>query len=146
MEKREKGLYEYIPAKSCIKLSEIVYFYVLSFVPEGRLTRLEDIEKFFEKKFDVHHVDLERPINFDWDYWLKFIDNVPMHRVVSVYGYTDSTKVEKHIGEGFVIEHKILNRGPKVKDYKKYLFNFDKETKITVDMLKKVNKEQDFEI
>ncbi len=137
---------EYIPEKPCLRLSEIVYFYVLTFVPNGRLTRAEDIEKYLEKKFDVPRVEFERPINLDVNYWIKFIDNVPMHRVVSAYGYTHSTKVEQLASEGFEFEEKNNNRGPKVKDYKKYLFNFEKETNISLDTLKKINEEKDFNI
>lgn len=137
---------EYIPEKPCLRLSEIIYFYVLTFVPKGRLTRAEDIEKYLEKKFDIPRVEFERPINLDINYWIKFIDNVPMHRVVTAYGYTDSTKVEQLALEGFEFEEKNDNRSPKVKDYKKFLFNFDKETNISLDTLKKINEEKDFQI
>ena len=39
---------EYILAQKSIELSEVVYWYLFSLVPEGRLTRDEDVEISFE--------------------------------------------------------------------------------------------------
>lgn len=46
--------------------------------------------------------------------------------------------------EGFEFEEKNDNRGPKVKDYKKFLFNFDKETNISLELLKRLTKKKIF--
>ena len=136
-----------IPAKSGLKLSEVVYFYLVYLVPKGRLTRYDDIVKYLEKKFNVFRVEFCRPFNFDWNYWCKFIDYVPLHRVVTSYGYIEPLKRNKLIEEGFVIEEpSVKNRGPKVKDYKKYLFDFEKETDISLDFLKQINEQQDFDV
>lgn len=142
----KKCTIETIPAQPCLRLSEIVYFYLLTFVPKGRLTRREDIEKFLQKKFDIPRIEFERPINLDMEYWIKFIDNVPMHRVVSSYGYIESGDTKKLISEGFELEQKIANRNPKIKDYKRLLFNFDKETNISLETLKKIDREKDFQV
>ena len=142
----EKYLVEF-PAKPGLKLSEVVYFYLVHLVPKGRLTRYDDIVKYLAKKFDVFHIEFCRPFNFDWDYWCKFIDHVPLHRVVTSYGYTEPLKKEILISEGFAIEEPaVKNRSPRVKDYKKYLFDFERETKISLDYLKKINEKQDFDV
>lgn len=67
--------------------------------------------------------------------------------MVTSYGYTEPLKRDALISEGFVIEEPaIKNRGPRVKDYKKYLFDFEKETDISLDYLKKINEQQDFDV
>ena len=135
------------PAKPGLKLSEVVYFYLVHLVPKGRLTRYDDIVKYLANKFDVFHIEFCRPFNLEWDYWCKFIDHVPLHRVVTSYGYIEPLKREMLISEGFEIEDTaVKNRGPRVKDYKKYLFDFEKETKISLDYLKKINEQQDFDV
>ena len=141
----EKYLVEF-PAKPGLKLSEVVYFYLVYLVPNGRLTRYDDITKYLAKKFDVFHIEFYRPFNLNWDYWCKFIDYVPLHRVVSSNGYTEPLKTNKLLDEGFEIEEPVKNRGPRVKDYKKYLFDFEKETDISLDFLKKINEQQDFDV
>ncbi len=138
---------EYIPAKPSIKLSEIVYYYMITLVPFGRLTRYEDICNFIAKKFNVGNVEFERPFNLNNEYWYKFIDNVPFHRVVSAYGYTSHNFIDKLIDENFIFEQtNESNRGPKVKDYKKYLFDFEKEAQINTEILNRINNDKDFEI
>ena len=144
---KEKCIIEYMPEKTWMRLSEIVYFYLVYLVPKGRLTRYDDIVKYLEKKFDVHHVEFCRPFNLSWDYWCKFIDHVPLHRVVSSRGYTEPLNKAKLISEEIIIEETTTgNRGPRVKDYKKYLFDFEKETDISLDFLKKINEQQDFDV
>ena len=144
---REKSCIELCPGREGLRLSEIVYFYLLYLVPKGRLARRKDIEKYLEKKFDAFYIEFQRPLNFSWDYWCKFIDLVPLHRVVSANGYIEPLNRDKLISEGFEIEEPTMNnREPRVKDYKKYLFDFEKETDISLDYLKKINEQQDFDV
>ena len=145
IEKNMKKISEYILEKPFVDLSEVLYFYLLSLVPEGRLTRSQDINKYLAKQYGVSHVHLERPFKPDYDYWCRMIDRVPFHRVVSAYGYAEGLDHTKLLDEGFEFKEKRENRHrPQVKDYKKYLFDFEKETNISFETLQKINKELDF--
>ncbi|MBR3815217.1 MAG: hypothetical protein IKJ27_00665 [Clostridia bacterium] len=55
-------------------------------------------------------------------------------------------KLKKLISEGFEAENKTSNRGPRIKNYKEYLFDFETEADISRHMLEKINKEEDFDI
>lgn len=139
---------EYIPAKKGIELSEAVCWYLISLVPQGRLTRLEDIEKFLAGIYDVHHVSFDRGLNlnFNPEYWYNAGTKIPRHRVVSMRGYTESIYVEKVIEEGFEIEPAKRNGlRPKVKNYKDYLFDFCNDIEIAFDVIQKINEEHTFE-
>ncbi len=139
---------EVIPAKEVKELSEKVKFYLISLVPEGRLTREKDIEAYLSEMYNGKNIEFQRNfMNTDWNYWCKFIDNVPRHRVVSTYGYVeDQTKMDRILAEGFEIEmQNSQNRGPKVKKYKELLFDFKKEANVSLETIEKINDEKDFD-
>lgn len=136
-----------IPSKPKMILSEIVYFYMLSLVGNGKLTRRDDIEKYLAESFEVQCIEFERPINFDSSYWYKLIDKTPFHREVSSYGYTNEVHRSKLLQEGFELVESKTTKGRtkiKVKDYKKYLIDFKREVKVDLDMLKRINVEKNF--
>lgn len=138
----------YIPPKPKMVLSEVVYFYILSLVPKGRLTRREDIEKCLAEKYGVNYVEFERPINFDNDYWCGLNDKIPFHREVSAYGYTDEINCNKLSKEGFEFDISKTPTGRtkiKVKEYKEYLVNFKNDIQIDINILNRINVEENFE-
>ena len=140
-----------IQEKSNVSLSQEVYYFMLMQVPFGKITRFNDIEEYLAKKYGVHHIhefkttDLifRNLSNPDSRYIERIIAHVPMHREVSAIGYIEhgSEQVRKLECEG----HEIIQKGAKktnaVKDYKKHLFDFDRETSISLDTLKKIDKE-----
>lgn len=138
----------YIPPKPKMALSEVVYFYMLSLVPKGRLTRREDIEKYLAEKYGVYHVEFERPVKFDIDYWCDLVNKIPFHREVSSYGYTDEINCNKLSKEGFEFDISKTPTGRtkiKVKEYKKYLVNFKNDIQIDINILNRINVEEIFE-
>lgn len=144
---KKKCTIEYIPGKPVLRLSEVVYFYLVYLVPKGRLTQYNDVIEYLKTKFGDYHIELHRPLNVSWDYWCKFIDYVPFHRVVSSGGFIEPLNRDKLISEGFELEEvKKQNRGWKIVNHKKYLFDFEKETDVTLDYLKKINEQEDFEV
>ena len=134
-----------------IELSQEVYYYMLMQVPFGKLTHWRDIEAFLARKFNVQHISKfdSMPMNarhlgnIEKNYIIKIIDTVPRHREISVGGYleNDDAQAKKLRAEG----HVIITKGPykkeAVKDFKKSLFDFDRETDISTDTLKKVNRD-----
>ena len=140
----------HIPAGSSVKLSQEVYLYMLMQVPPGRLTRWKDIEAYLARKFGVHHIRefdtlpmAIRNIQYtreNRDYITLFSKYIPEHREVSAIGYLEGSldQADKLIGEGFVIEPKGAKNKPAVKDYKKHLFDFDKEADISIETLQDV--------
>lgn len=140
---------EFIPAKKGIELSEAVCWYMMSLVPQGRLTRLEDIEKFLASIYDVHHVSFDRGLNlnFNPEYWYNVGSKIPRHRVVSMRGYTESIYVEKLIKEGFEFEP-VKRKGlrPRVKNYKDYLFDYCNDVEISFEIIQKINTNKTFEL
>lgn len=136
------------PAKgNDIRLSEEVQFYLVLQVPKGRLTRYDDIRKFLCKLYGAATIDFEPPIKMrNIPQYHKYLDkifkNVPFHRVVSSSGEAhnpfDIDRLEK---EGFSLLSKANSMSKKVDDYKKYLFDFEKETNIDISILEKVQTE-----
>lgn len=140
-----------IPEGSNVALSQEVYYFMLMQVPFGRITRYSDIEAYLARKFGVHHVhefdttamgrrNLNAP---EFKYIEKIIDNAPEHREVSPVGYLEhgDDQAKKLKVEGHEIVQKGAKKKDAVKDYKKYLFNFDKETDIDLETLKKIDQE-----
>jgi len=114
-------------------------------VPSGRLARDKDIRAFLTKKFDVNFVEFETPYHRYVlpGYIYQILDHIPLHRLVSTNGYVNDPiqQVERLQEEGFEILPAKGNYAPRVKDYKKFMFDFEKETDIDVSILQKVNEE-----
>ena len=135
------------PEKSSVHLSEEILFYLLMQVPEGRLTRREDMEAYLADCFHVHHVWIERTafsarIISQPGYLDKILDCIPRHREVSTGGYIlhPLDQVEKLQKEGFeILPPTRKGYSPRVKDFKKYLFDFSKEMKVDTDVLSDIN-------
>ena len=137
----------YFPAKPVLELSETVLHYMISLVPQGKLTRTEDIEKHLAKILNTEWVSFERDFVFNNDLMSDYINkgtvyqSVPMHRLISTRGLIQKRYTEELEKEGFVLEESRVSKySMKVVDYKKYLFNFD-EASIGVDTIWKVHKQ-----
>lgn len=144
-----------IPAGTSIELSQEVYYYMLMQVPFRKLTHWRDIEAFLARKFNVQHISRfdSLPMNvrnlssIDQNYIIKIIDTVPRHREISLGGYLEhGDSQEKELrAEG----HGIVTKGPykkkAVKDFKKSLFDFDRETNISIETLERINQNGLFE-
>ena len=130
-----------------INLSEEILFYLILQVPKGRLTREEDIRKFLRKIYNAAMIDFEQPtkmrnISEPHKYWARVLDKVPFHRVVSFRGEThDILHIDRLENEGFALIPKANSTSKKVENYKKYLFDFEKETDIDIAVLQKIEKE-----
>lgn len=136
-----------ISAKPKLVLSEAVYFYMLSIVPEGMLTRRADIEKYLAEKFEVDFIEFERAVNLDNNYWYNLIDKTPFHREVSAYGYTNEVNYIQLSKEGFSFDISKTMTGKskiKVKEYKKHLIDFCRNVQINIDVIKRINDEKNF--
>lgn len=137
-----------IPEASHIHLSEEVFSYLLMQVPAGRLTRYKDMEAYLAKRFSVHHIQMENlpfmsRVAFSPEYIYKVLDNVPRHREVSARGYLIDVcdQAEKLSSEGMeILPPARSGYNARVKDYKKYLFDFEKETNVELDTLMEVHK------
>ena len=128
----------FYPAKSCRILSEAVKYYMCALVPQGRLITRELLEEFLAKKLGIERVEFE-PNIFDKT---RNIDDVlkydRTYRIVSVYGRVDKVYMKKLRDEGFMFEP-ATKYMVKIKDFKNYLFDFEKETDIDKELIERVN-------
>ncbi len=139
---RERTIH-YIPEKSHVILSEEVIYYLLMQVPAGRLTNRQDMEEYLAVSFGVHHVRIDHTAwmvraALDPAYIHGILDHVPMHREVSTQGYLSDPIIqsEKLQKEGFeILQPAKKGYSPKVKDHKKYLFDFKRELQISKEAL-----------
>ena len=132
---------ETIPAKEVKVLSYEIYLNLLRLVPEGRITRREDIEKFVAKKLGVEFVSFEVTDNSLYKKHTELAGKIPYWRKVSKQGWLEETldcsryvQEEKLKEEGF----EIVKCGPQLRslrivDYKKFLFDFEKEAFVIFD-------------
>ncbi len=132
---------ETTPAKEVRSVSYEIYLNLLRLVPEGRLTRREDIEKFVAKKLGVEFVSFEVTNNILYKKHTELVDKIPYWRKVSKQGWLEDTldcsrymQEKKLKEEGF----EITKCGPQLRslrivDYKKYLFDFEKESFVIFD-------------
>ena len=130
---------QYFPAKPGVELSEVVRNYMVSLVPRGRLTRDRDMLEYLSKVFNVNWVAFKRDQRFSIPLIMNnsVYDDVPNHRVVSDRGIVYPLTEDILCSEGHeLIQTKITKCGLQVKDYKKYLYNFEKEANINIDELK----------
>ena len=127
------------PAGSSVKISEAVLYYLSAMLPNGRVAIESQVWDFLAKQFGVHHIDVEPDLMDKY----KNIDIVlelnKTYKFLSDKGRVDKIHVEKLREEGFEFEP-ATKYMVKVKDYKNYLFDFDKETDIDVEFIKRINK------
>ena len=128
----------FYPAKPCRILSEAVKYYMCALVPQGRLITRELLEEFLAKKLGIERVEFEANI-FDKT---RNIDDVlkydRTYRIVSVYGRVDKVYMKKLRDEGFMFEP-ATKYMVKIKDFKNYLFDFEKETDVDKELIERVN-------
>lgn len=133
----QKVLYK--PAGSSEKLSESVLCYLSAMLPKGRLAIESQVWDFLANLYGVHHIDFEED---SWDK-LKNIDISlklnKRYKFISDKGRVNKVDREALSKEGFEFEP-ATEHMVKVKDYKKYLFDFSKETDIDVEFIKRINK------
>ena len=122
-----------IPALPHKDIPKKIFAMLLSQVPAGQITRWEDIEAFLCNKYGVKSVEPD-----SYDVWPDYDEEgnvIPYWRVVGSYGYlfTRSSKLtleqqERALTqEGFIIEPcGARNKSKRVKDYRKYLFDYYK--------------------
>ncbi|MBQ3135844.1 MAG: hypothetical protein IJB74_00030 [Clostridia bacterium] len=141
---------QYIEAqKSSLTLYEDVKYYLIMHVPAGRLVRDKEIQKFLCSKFGVEDIRFEQPLHriIIKGYLCRILDNVPLHREVSSGGYLLKDYHEKPLkNEGFETEIIKGRYMPRVKSFKSYLFDFEKETDIKAEDLKRINSEGLFDV
>lgn len=137
-EKNRTCAVQYIPASPCVVLSEMVKYELLRYVPAGRLTTNSAMLKYLAKLFNQPRAEFEyepfkmaAAMNSE-----KFRKEDNSHRMVSDGGFVDPGSEEKLRAEGFeVIPSPQSKYSLKVKDFKKYLFDFEKECPLTREML-----------
>ena len=130
---------EYKPAKPRKLLSMAVYYYLLSLIPCGRIVTWSGLRTFVSKKlgidieFEDRLDDKLKNLNF---YHVKKNND---YKEVSNVGNTGSFEKELLENEGFEL-YKSTEYLYKVKDYKKYLFDFEKETNVTAEQILEIDK------
>ena len=125
----DKPVVIHIPAHPTKPIHMQEYIDLLCKVPEGKITRLIDIEGYLEKKYNVPHVQIEFAVNFANSLW----DGIPLWREVSTRGMLQDNRLcsRDHQAEMLRKEgHNIVpcgsyQRSLKVDNYKDFLFDFD---------------------
>lgn len=121
---------EYIPAKPSKAIPMNEYIDLLCQVPYGQITRMEDIEQNFQKKYGVDRVHIDHVVLLSNPEW----EGIPYWRQVSTRGMlqddrfkcTREQQKEKLEAEGLtVIPCGAYNKSLKVENYKDYLFDFN---------------------
>ena len=135
----EKQKIERRPAKPRKVLSEAVRYYLLSLIPKGRIITWEGLRAFVSKKlgidieFEERYEDRLKNINF---FSVKKNNDYKEVSKVGNTGWFEKELLEK---EGFEL-YKSTKYLYKVKDYTKYLFDFEKETTVTAEQILEIDK------
>ena len=128
-----------LPTKPCLKISEAVKYYLCALIPQGRLVIGDTLEKFVAKKLNIENIVFEEDL-FDK---AKNIDDVLKHdktyKMISSVGGVYKIYVDKLSIEGFTFKS-YTKYMVKVNDYKKYLFDFEKETEINAATIERIVK------
>lgn len=136
-----------ISAGKEIRLSQEIYYYMLMQVPQGRLTRDCDIREYLNELYGVVCIDFDilatlRTLPGYSEYMARIVEKVPKHRLVSTRGYvSDGMCIEKLQAEGFTILPPKGDRGERVLNYKKYLFDFKKASTVNKAVLDQIQRE-----
>ena len=127
------------PAGTKRVLSEAVMYYLSALIPQGRLAIKFTVWDFLAEQLGVHHVEFEPEL---WDKK----DNIDIvlelnktYKLLSDRGRVDKIHVDKLREEGFEFEP-ATKYMVKVKNYKNFLFDFAKETKIDATFIERINK------
>lgn len=136
-----------IPAGKEIRLSQEIYYYMLMQVPQGRLTRDCDIREYLNELYGASYIDFDilatlRTLPGYSEYMARIVEKVPKHRLVSTLGHvSDGMCIKKLQAEGFKILPAKGNRGERVLDYKKYLFDFKKASTVNKAVFDQIQRE-----
>ena len=127
-----------IPSKSCRTLSEAVKYYICALIPKGKVLTEKAFEEFVAAKLGVEHVLFSANL---WDKMTNVEDILQYdrtYRLVSNAGRVSNVHVEKLAQEGFMLvpATKYMSR---IVNYKDYLWNLERETKIDKDLIERVN-------
>ena len=139
-EKKTECNREYFPAAPGVTLTDGAKFKLMELVFFGRLTTDSVIRKYLAKLFGVHHVDFEMD---PMEVMLKAKKNelwiLPnSHREVSDSGIIKPLCEDKLREEGFELIPSNRSKGNlRVKDFKKHLFDFEKECTLTAEDFEK---------
>lgn len=123
-----KQSYTYYPAHPVKYIPMKEYIDLLCQVPAGKITRIEDIEHYLEKKHGVSHVQIDYGVNFDNPLW----EGIPIWREVSSRGMLQNTlhcsreeQESKLRQEGHnIVPCGANQRSLKVENYRDFLFDF----------------------
>ena len=133
---QRKCVVEYRPAAPGMYLSEMAKYHLSSMVPCGRLTRDKDIRTALAKLFGVSWVSFER----DYAQMMQVLwDDTVMrswnrHRIVSDGGNVYPLMEDQLRAEGFELVPSKRSKGEyRVVDYKKYLYDFEKECSLILE-------------
>lgn len=129
------------PAKRALRIPREAVEYLIRQIPAGRITRQEEIERYFQKKYSVERVELEQV-----PFALTIADpTYPWWRVVSSRGflpsrsrfYSDEAHAEKLRTEGLSVSMGGPNKAIyKVENYRSLIYDFsdiDIELQVSVD-------------
>ena len=125
----DKPIVIHIPAHPTKSIPMQEYIDLLCKVPEGKITRLIDIEGYLEKKYNVPHVQIEFAVNFANPLW----GGIPLWREVSTRGMLQDNRHCSRDRQAEMLRkegHNIVpcgsyQRSLKVNNYKDFLFDFD---------------------
>ena len=127
-----------IPSKPCRTLSEAVKYYICALLPKGKLLTEKAFEEFVAAKMGVEYVLFSANL---WDKMTNVEDILQYdrtYRLISNVGRVSNVHVEKLAQEGFTLVPATMYMS-KIVDYKDYLWNVERETKIDKDLIERVN-------
>ena len=128
---KRKRMVIYYPASPHLDIDYIEYIEALKLVPQGMLTRYDDVLEYLARKHNINRVELigPRPII------QGFRKEYPYWRVVSARGFLQEDRFLCSISEQKELleqeGHKIISGGAggkslRVENYKDFLFDFSK--------------------
>lgn len=125
---RVKHSITYIPAKPVKRISRREYFDAICKVPQGHITSDEDIRSYLAKKHKVTTVEFNEDC-----YAGEYAMDIPFWRIVTTRGFLTETLFCSKEFQQIKLENEGLeivpcgahNRSLAVKDYIRYLYNFN---------------------
>ena len=129
----------YIPAKLGRVLNDSVKYYMLAIVPKKRLVKEADLLEFLARKLKVEWINFKRDTQDYCQNWEFFEGKDCSYKLVSSVGNVSNVHKEKLLSEGFELTPSTKSLC-KIKDFKKYLFDYDIETNVDASLIEFVNK------
>lgn len=117
-----------IPAVPARVIPAIEYTNVISRIPEGKVARYDDINRYFAEKY---HAERAEPDYSGWPWYDNEGKEIPYWRIVGTRGtvsgshrYKAAEQYERLLSEG--VELVPYKKSYRIVDYKKYLFDVSK--------------------